>query len=616
VEPSKPLSFLDAHLRCGDALLGVYDLGALNIGIPDEAYKPLTGDVKAAASEWRKRNKAERDTRKQGEFSLFEPPREVLEAARALEAEDEEALAEVEAKAEHFRALLAGPDRYRMEVACDLYVAAFLLPKTLPPPRHTGDPGAFIPTSRDVWDKLAGRPPHGLLEGQAVSAAKAARAFHWPLEFPQVFFPGAKRQSAFDLALGNPPWEVNQLSEEEYFASRAPEIAKLSGKARKDAIKALEKDDSRLWTMYQFDKHAFDATNEFFRAVDRFKLTAVGKINTYSLFAELFATIGRWAGLIVPTGIATDATTAQFFASLMSDRRIRSLFDFRNTGFFPGAASAQGVRFCLMALTQTAHVATNFCFRLTAISQLKDAERHYSLTPAEIAIINPNTLTAPIFRSKADAELTKQIYARMPVLIDDTAGKNGNPWGIEFRQGLFNMTSDSGLFRTSKQLSAEGLTRAGRGWARVDGTRRYVPLYEAKMIHHYDHRYGDYALTTIKEDTDTRQIPQAAIETLNDPAYDVTPRYWVPEAEVASRLAAKRWTRGWLMGWRDITSGLDERTVIASAIPRSGVGDKFLLMFPNVDEPRLAALVATLSSLAFDFVARQKLGGTSLKCES
>lgn len=181
VEPGKPLSFLDAHLRCGDSLLGVYDLGVLTQGIPDDAYKPLTGDVSAAASEWRKRNKAERDARKQGQLTFFEPPREMLEAARTLEAQSEDELGAVEAKAEKFRTLMAGPDRHRMETACDLYVAAFLLPKTHVPARYAGETGALIPVSPDVWDKLAGRRPLELIEHRAVKAARVAKAFHWPL---------------------------------------------------------------------------------------------------------------------------------------------------------------------------------------------------------------------------------------------------------------------------------------------------------------------------------------------------------------------------------------------------------------------------------------------------
>jgi hypothetical protein len=612
VEPGKPLSFLDAHIRCGDALLGVYDLGALQAGIPDEAYKPLTGDDRKAAGEWRKRNKAERDARTQGQFAFFEPPREVLEAALALEAQGEDALAEVEAKAERFRALMTGPDRYRMEVACDLYCAAFLMPKKEGPMRKAGPASELIPTSRDVWDKLQGGRPLGLLEGRAVDAAKAARAFHWPLEFPQVFFPGPGRQPGFDLALGNPPWERIKLQEQEFFAGRDARIAKAANKAeRQRLIEALaeapeESAERMLLDEFTRAKREAEAASVFARveaeAGGRFPLAGVGDVNTYALFAELFTTAARHVGAIIPTGIATDATTAPFFSGLVDNKRLRALYSFREIRrWFP--ATDDRNPFCILALAEKSSAAA-FAFSLDAVAQIKQLERRFTLSPADIAAINPNTRTAPIFRSKADAELTRQIYARVPVLIDEGKGRDGNPWGIRF-QAMFHMSNDSGLFRTAPQLASEGLTRDGRDWVGADGSGRYVPLYEAKMIHHWDHRWACY------EDTgeDTRDVSDAEKD---DPGFEVEPRYWVPQNDVASRL--KDWPHGWLMGWRDICRATDERTVIASAFPLSGCGDTLLLMFPDVDNARSAAgLLACLDSLVGDYVARQKVGGTHLK---
>ena len=157
--------------------------------------------------------------------------------------------------------------------------------------------------------------------------------------------------------------------------------------------------------------------------------------------------------------------------------------------------------------------------------------------------MNPNTRTCPIFRSRRDAEITRGIYERVPVLIDENDEENGNPWSVTFRQGLFNMTSDSGLFRTAP---GQGL----------------VPLYEAKLIHQFDHRWATYENSRTRDST----LPEK-----QDPDHAVTPRYWVPEVEVNKRLAG-RWDREWLLGWRDITNSTNERSVIAAIIPRVGVG--------------------------------------------
>jgi hypothetical protein len=84
------------------------------------------------------------------------------------------------------------------------------------------------------------------------------------------------------------------------------------------------------------------------------------------------------------------------------------------------------------------------------------------------------------------------------------------------------------------------------------------------MIHQFDHRWGTY------EGEESRDVTAAEKAV---PNFEPAPRYWVPEREVANRLAAKGWTRRWLLGWRDIARATDERTVIATAFPRVAAGN-------------------------------------------
>ena len=624
VDPGLPLGFFDAQIRCGDSLLGVFDLEALEQGIPDGAYKPLAGDDAETARHFAKRNRDERE----GQGSLdFARGGGVLPAARQfatlgsrLRALPEDTPEQVAERARLFAALRAGPEWYATKVACDAYVAAFLAPKTggVPANRNT----VTIPTTAPVWEAMAGRMPYSPLVGWVVELAEAACAFHWPLEFPDVMAKGG-----FDVVLGNPPWEVLQLGEEEYFAARSPEIAALPGARRKAAIKALETTNPALWASYRRDLHEVEAINQFLRESGFFDLTARGKLNTYALFAELFLRLvgpGGRAGLIVPTGIATDDSTKAFFEAVAGGGRLASLYDFENReGLFPSVDSR--MKFALLTLG-SGEQAARFVFFATRPEHLKDARRAFTLSAEDIRLINPNTRTCPVFRSSADAELTKRIYARVPVLIHESRGKDGNPWGIEFRQGLFNMTSDSGLFRTAAQLAAAGFRREGADWVRpalAVGVRRgdelpvpgggaraadrYVPLYEAKMIHHFDHRWATYA-----EDGDaSREVTPAEKA---DPGFIATPRYWVPEAEVAARLAERGWTRRWLMGWRNVTNATNERTVIAAVMPVRGIGNSLPLFFAaaQLRPEHQASLVGSLSSLVCDFFARHKLGGTNL----
>jgi hypothetical protein len=84
--------------------------------------------------------------------------------------------------------------------------------------------------------------------------------------------------------------------------------------------------------------------------------------------------------------------------------------------------------------------------------------------------------------------------------------------------------------------------------------------------------------------------------------------------EVAARLGERGWNRRWLMGWRDICRATDERTVIAAAMPVVGIGNSLPLFFiaDCVPVARHACFVASLGSLACDFFARHKVGGTHL----
>jgi hypothetical protein len=232
------------------------------------------------------------------------------------------------------------------------------------------------------------------------------------------------------------------------------------------------------------------------------------------------------------------------------------------------------------------------------------------LTPGDIALLNPNTRTCPVFRTRRDAEITKGIYRRVPVLIKEGPPEE-NPWGIKFKQGLFNMTSDSHLFRTREQLEGEGFALEGNVFVRRagGGEERWLPLYEAKMIHHFNHRFADYR--DVGEDSKSTQLPQVPVERLRDPDYAPLPRYWVPAAEVDARLEGK-WDRDWLLGWRDITNSTNERTVIATVFPKVGVGHTCPLLISPRGIEELLALTANLSQFAFDYVARQKVGGTHL----
>jgi hypothetical protein len=221
----------------------------------------------------------------------------------------------------------------------------------------------------------------------------------------------------------------------------------------------------------------------------------------------------------------------------------------------------------------------------------------FTLKPDEITLLNPNTGTCPVFRSRRDAEITLGIYRRVPVLIRE-GDPNGNPWRLMPRP-RFHMADDSRLFRTRVEMERDGWKLERNVFVRDE--ERMLPLYEAKMVHHYDHRWATY-----EQDGTTRDVTH---EENCDPEFGTVPRYWVDDSEVANRIG-DRWVRGWLLGWRDICRSTDERTMIAAVFPMAAFGDKLPLVLPS-ETPWL--LQALWSSLVFDYVSRQKIAATSKK---
>lgn len=747
LEPGKPLSFLDARIKCGDSLIGIFDYEMLKAGIPDDAYSVMSGDDKTVAKAFERLNKDERDGKAASGFiRSLAAPAEIVDGARRIAAMPEETLQEVKSKARAFARYEASDQWQRLKLACDMYVAAFFTPKVgeAPTPRTLVD--MAVPTTGAMWEAVSEKIRSDILQENATTISEANSALHWPLAFPAVMGRGG-----FDAVLGNPPWERIKLQEQEFFASRDARIATAKNKSERDKlIKAISHADAgspehNLFLEFESAKRSAEASSFFVRKSGRFPLSGVGDVNTYALFAEHFSRLARRntqtakpqttsllqaiadtggvreapagrAGMIVPTGIATDSSTSAFFGDLVSTKRLNALYDFENRdGIFPGVH--RSFKFSTLSIGP-AKVA-NFAFFLHDVTMLEEKERRFTLSPEQISAINPNTQTAPVFRSRADAELTAKLYSKAPVLIEerpDHPEGDKNPWGISF-QTMFHMSGDSGFFRGIEELEKIGFLRRGTDWEHSDG-RRYVPLYEAKMIHHYDHRWATY------EGEDEEQgVRDVTLEEKKDPNFEPTPRYWVPEDEVdmrASRVPTRlktafkkddaegclkilaEWVLGstpelnpqnpvaslrdiqahlshilgpqatsstvigrslqnwlsasaprgmemqrytpldhddlafikdyggrwlelvgdlidrkkprWLMGVRGIARATDERTILGTILPLSAVGNSVQIwgVPGNLSSNYYAALSSCISSIPFDYIARQKVGGINL----
>ena len=241
-----------------------------------------------------------------------------------------------------------------------------------------------------------------------------------------------------------------------------------------------------------------------------------------------------------------------------------------------------------------------------AILAESDPERAFVLTPDDFALLNPNTRTCPVFRSRTDADLTKQIYRAAPILVDENNPRTGNPWGIRFYT-MFHMTNDSGLFRTAEQLDADGFWHgADHAWHKGDQT--YVRLYEGKMVQMFDHRAARVLVDPNNLFRPARPEPTSATEKAA-PGFIIRSQFYVPQEQVEQALGEP--PPRWLLGYKDVTAPTNRRTLIMSPIPFAGVGNTFCLIRADQATP-IHCLIANLASFALDYVARQKVHGQHL----
>ena len=593
-----PLNFLDHRIKCGNSLVGVLDINCLDEGIPDEAFKAVTGDDKNLSSQLKKRNKKERETDNEGQLSIFSS----LETERTHYTESAQELGDIpEATPQQVKEKQAKYQQTRQDLgwwrdysACNLWTAAFFMPLTeqnlqlLPTTAALSRlvrSCASVHLDSDALKRNYEQSIQNIVDA-ANQLAEEKHFFHWPLEFPEVFEVGG-----FDCVLGNPPWERIKLQEKEFFASQSAEIANAVNKAaREKLIKELPNKNPELAQAFEDAKHDAEAQGKFIRESSRFPLTAVGDINTYAVFAEttrkLISSDGR-VGVIVPTGIATDDTCKKFFGDLTQKQALASLYDFENReGLFPAVDSR--MKFSLLAMSGKPIKQGNFAFFLTQTKQLDNQTRLFQLSPQDIALINPNTLTCPIFRTSQDAELTKKIYQRVPVLENENRGTN--PWGISFMR-MFDMANDSTLFNS-------------------EAGHNLVPLYEGKMIQAYDHRAASVIVNTnnLKR---PNQPEETHLEQYIDRNYLPNPQYWIDTKVVKAKLPEK--SHNYFLALKRITSSTNERTFIATFLPLCGAGDSLFLILANFSKPLLAnCFLANLNSLVFDFFVKQKIGGLNL----
>ena len=589
-----PLSFLDHHLRCGDSLFGAWARGGIDKAIDYGSPLLLHGSV----------TQAERSAL--GMQTIEElTDAEIAEAHRSAEtfAQVEEATAPLDAVLSLVHAIdwLEVKDRAG-RTALQSFFGGLL-----------GDPIEIALGRAEVSAERPESAHFAELLQEARRLVDEERFLNWQAAFPGVWtnWQSVAPEGGFNAVIGNPPWDRIKLQPVEWFATRRREIAMAQHAAdRKRMIAALERDGDPLAQDYAVASERAAIATRVARRSGDYPLLSAGDVNLYSLFVERAMTLVKpdgMVGLLTPSGIASDKTAARFFKGVATEGRLKALYDFENKKvFFPDVHAS--FKFCVfVASPSPIGEAADCAFYLHSVAELDDPERCFPLTAESFARVNPNTGTAPIFRTRRDAELTKAIYGRLPVLVDRSSGEEVKAWPVKYST-MFHMANDSALFRTREELEErEGAYPIGESRFRT-GTDEWWPLYVGRMIHQFDHRAASVKINpqNLHNTALSAAIPS---ERKADARFAPIPHYWVAAQQISNRGDFQ-----WTIAFRDIARATDIRTMISAIIPRSGVGHKLpLLRIFNGESPINAdKYVANLNALIFDFVVRQKYNGTSL----
>jgi hypothetical protein len=649
MEPGKPLSFLDHHIRCGNSLLGATP-ELIRGGIPEAAYDPIEGDDKAACSALKKQNK--RENPKLGEMFIADEALirdKLFKAAAAIDDIGDSRPEDVRRKENTFAANQQNYDFRKAWDIADLWCAAFVIKKCFPesthpvpatasvpsdtsPPAATPLPAWFGVTEQSPHPKAKGgktpdpnpssTPPFGITtqhlrdfveggelpDGLLAEARRLARQyqfFHWHLAFPEVFACGG-----FDVLLGNPPWEVLELDTEQWFNNRIASVASArNADERERAIQALianpqSPGEELVVQEYLAAIRTLQSQQSFLRSSSRYRLTSVGKVNLFAVFLELGWTLvdlNGACGILIPDKFLVGDTYSDAVSFLLENRRLLSAFTFENEAKLFREITNK-VTFSAVTVGGKDRNTTLplFTGHIQLPEQLRDSNRVYSLSYQDVLRINPNSKTIPLFRDSRDAVLTGLIHSRNPVI---NSRLPGDAFRIRARMtAMFNMSTDSHVFTFFGSVSGKSWL-VDSGWIQDTVGRRFVPVYEGKMADHFNYRCGTYCGQTQAQEN-KGVLPETPQEILAAPDAETQPRYLVSEAVMERATTALDWKHEWFIGFRDV--GPKERTLVPCVIPRWASGHSFTLIVASSSAREQAETLGALSSFLCDYAVRQK----------
>jgi hypothetical protein len=594
IEPGKPLSFLDAHIQQGNALLGTTP-ALMAKGIPDEAFEAIEGDDKKVASALKKQNKKERT----GQTSLFADfahgPEStyvrLTSAATHVEQDSDDDITAVRKKEGDWDQLIKSADYRKATFLADAWCAAFVWPK------QKGEL-ADAAITQDLWLRMQKDPnaTPAVTRREVVRIAREYALFHWHIAFPQVFFAGSDSQpenekeawcGGFNVVLGNPPWDELTPAAKEFFSVYDPNV-RSQDKAGEERITSRLLKEPAIERAWKASCRSLYAQVHFLKLSGRYELFAPGNLgkgdfNVYRMFVETGMLIVRPGGMlaqVVPEAFYGGANTMAIRRALFDRFEWRLLIGFENTRevWFRGVHTA--AKFCLYAARKGGPSETiGAAFNVRSLNSL-NAVKNGAVLQLSVRLIetfSPDALAIMELSSQRDIDIAARMYDAWPAFGDRGAGP---PSHHHMRE--LDMTVDRERF---------GNDPTG------------LPVYEGRMVDAFDHRAKAY-LSGRARTADWVELA------FGDAQKAIRPQWYAPTATLPEKLDGRQFH--YRVGFCNITSPTNERTFLSTLIPRDCIcGNKVpTISFEDGYDWAYMVWLAVANSFAMDFLVRKKVSLT------
>jgi hypothetical protein len=605
LEPGKPLSFLDHHIRVGNSLLGTTP-ALLAKGIPDEAFEPIEGDDRSACTEYRRLNRDERLGQEtmfdRFESSVHEMIGNLAPTLANLAALPDDTLEGIRSKEKVYADMLRSSAYENNRLLADAWCAAFVIEK-----KKAGPLEPRITITEKVF-RMIEQNPHKVSHGTREEIKRFAhhyRFFHWHLAFPNVFRvpspdeepddPQTGWSGGFDLILGNPPWDSMSPDAKEFFSTYDPKVRTQDHReVQTTIINSLLENPviGKEWKTYCRDLYA---QSHFFKKSGRYRLFArgdlgKGDLNVYRIFVETALQVGKrggWVSQVVPEALYNGANSMAIRKELFEHFQLESILGFENhrENWFKGIDSR--TKFCIYSAkkdSRTEEFRVGFNIRdVDQLSRVLGGPRS-AFQVELVKQFSPDSLALIELSHPADLQIAAKMYKAFPAFGDLSAGP---PYRFYMRE--IDKETDRKVF---------------------DDARSGPPYYEGRMVGQYDYRAKGYR---------SGRGRAAVWEHLSfgDQNKSIQPQWYIPSQHVPqSRLERIKHYR---IGFCDVGSPTNERTLVAALIPPNCISAHTLptitfhskpiqdYWFDESCEWAYLPWLGVANSFCMDFLVRQKV---------